>query len=443
MKTKIMFCTMAFLLSAFTGSVFGGTEGATNTFYGLNAGDYIGANGYYNTFIGRSAGLHTTTGDSNTFLGYDAGVNNITGNYNTFLGYFAGFYNTTASENLLVGYFAGFNNITGYNNVFMGNAAGYSNTTGSNSTFLGIQSGYSNTTGVVNTFLGEGAGYQNTTGNYNTYVGPETGAQNIEGSHNVFLGYQAGFFETGSNRLYIDSSNTGTPLIYGEFDNNIVTINGRLGIKTKTPQKEIDLGGGAITVNGADNTGEQAPGMWSWENGRIDFGFGGSGGGNLEAYSKGHTRAGQFKFIYGGGDFGSIVYAQYNPARAPGYQWLDMMTLDKNGYLYMYGGAYTNGSQWIDASSRVYKENVRDLSVDEAMDTLRELSPVKFNYKADSKDTHVGFVAEDVPALVATSDRKGMSPMDVVAVLTKVVQEQQKTIAELSEKLKQLERTLR
>jgi hypothetical protein len=74
------------------------------------------------------------------------------------------------------------------------------------------------------------------------------------------------------------------------------------------------------------------------------------------------------------------------------------------------------------------------------MDTLKELSPVKFNYKADSKETHVGFISEDVPALVATSDRKGMSPMDVVAVLTKVVQGQQKTIAELSERLKELER---
>ena len=38
MKTKIMICSMVLLLSAFTGSVFGGTEGATNTFYGTGAG---------------------------------------------------------------------------------------------------------------------------------------------------------------------------------------------------------------------------------------------------------------------------------------------------------------------------------------------------------------------------------------------------------------------
>jgi len=68
---------------------------------------------------------------------------------------------------------------------------------------------------------------------------------------------------------------------------------------------------------------------------------------------------------------------------------------------------------------------------------------VKFSYKASSDERHVGFIAEDVPELVASKDKKGMSSMDVVAVLTKVVQEQQKTIAELSKKLDKLERELK
>ena len=74
-----------------------------------------------------------------------------------------------------------------------------------------------------------------------------------------------------------------------------------------------------------------------------------------------------------------------------------------------------------------------------AIDTLKQLNPVEFAYKADSQEKHVGFIAEDAPELVATKDRKGMSSMDVVAVLTKVVQEQQRTIAELSEKVAQLQ----
>ncbi|MBL7212642.1 MAG: tail fiber domain-containing protein [Desulfobacteraceae bacterium] len=108
--------------------------------------------------------------------------------------------------------------------------------------------------------------------------------------------------------------------------------------------------------------------------------------------------------------------------------------------LEMASGAHvTTGGVWTNASSREYKKDIKELTRDEAMHTLKRLNPVKFSYKVDSEDRHVGFIAEDAPDLVATKDRKGMSPMDVVAVLTKVVQEQQKTINELSKKVAQLQ----
>lgn len=94
----------------------------------------------------------------------------------------------------------------------------------------------------------------------------------------------------------------------------------------------------------------------------------------------------------------------------------------------------------IETSSRESKENIAELSTSEAIKTLENLNAVKFNYKADSeKNLHIGFIAEDVPDLVATSDRKGLSAMDIVAVLTQVVKEQQKTMAALAEKVKLLE----
>ena len=109
--------------------------------------------------------------------------------------------------------------------------------------------------------------------------------------------------------------------------------------------------------------------------------------------------------------------------------------------LQMGSGAYCSaGGVWTNASSREYKKDIKDLSTDEAMDTLKGLNPVKFSYKTSTDERHLGFIAEDVPELVATKDKKGMSPMDVVAVLTKVVKEQQKTIAELSKKMDELER---
>jgi len=116
--------------------------------------------------------------------------------------------------------------------------------------------------------------------------------------------------------------------------------------------------------------------------------------------------------------------------------------------LQMGSGAYVStGGVWINASSREYKTDIKQLTAEKAMEALIQLEPVEFTYKADQNERHVGFIAEDAPDLVAAKDRKGMSPMDVVAVLTKVVQEQQKvvqdqraTIAELSRRLAVVER---
>jgi len=110
-----------------------------------------------------------------------------------------------------------------------------------------------------------------------------------------------------------------------------------------------------------------------------------------------------------------------------------------NHPLHMGSGAHvTTGGVWTNASSRDYKENIRELTAIEAKETLEELRPTKFNYKVEKEDEYLGFIAEDVPALVATKDRKGLSAMDVTAVLTKVVQEQQKMLQEQKEAMAEM-----
>jgi hypothetical protein len=104
------------------------------------------------------------------------------------------------------------------------------------------------------------------------------------------------------------------------------------------------------------------------------------------------------------------------------------------------GAHLTAGGIWTNASSREFKEDVCDLTSTEAMAALKDLNPVRFAYKLDPKERHVGFIAEDVPDLVATPDRKSLSPMDIVGVLTKVVQDQQKTIDALSARIAELEK---
>lgn len=101
--------------------------------------------------------------------------------------------------------------------------------------------------------------------------------------------------------------------------------------------------------------------------------------------------------------------------------------------LHMAGGAFCDGRRWQDVSSIAYKEKVTALNLNEALEMLAGLEPVIFNYKGDHEDErHVGFIAEAVPELVASKDRKGLSAMDIVAVVTRVVQEQQQVIEAIS-----------
>jgi hypothetical protein len=107
------------------------------------------------------------------------------------------------------------------------------------------------------------------------------------------------------------------------------------------------------------------------------------------------------------------------------------------------GGAYCNGFTWVNASSRELKQDFRPISTVEAKAVLSRLEPLEYAYKADPSEKTLGFIAEDVPDLVATNDRKSVNPMDMIAVLVKVVQDQQRELKRQGEEIERLKaRTL-
>jgi hypothetical protein len=151
-------------------------------------------------------------------------------------------------------------------------------------------------------------------------------------------------------------------------------------------------------------------------------------------------------YVSGGQNYGFFGTKTNHPLRLA-IQGSWVMEVNGSGnYIEMSDGGRYDGT-WHGSSSREVKENIKNLAAGEAMDALEGLNPVKFYYKANKEDEHVGFIAEDVPELVATKDRKAMSAMDVVAVLTRVVKEQQKFIqeqqkinAELKKRIAELEK---
>jgi hypothetical protein len=144
---------------------------------------------------------------------------------------------TTDSKSVFIGSGAGANDDGNNYNTAIGISGLYHTTSGTRNSVIGFSSGNANTTGTDNTFLGYGAAYYTQTGSENTIVGSGAGRGSSGNSYSgcVMLGYQAGNQNSSDNKLYIDNSNTSTPLIGGDFSTDQVDINGTLKISGGNP----------------------------------------------------------------------------------------------------------------------------------------------------------------------------------------------------------------
>lgn len=77
----------------------------------------------------------------------------------------------------------------------------------------------------------------------------------------------------------------------------------------------------------------------------------------------------------------------------------------------------------VTASSRELKTDIKPLDAKAALDAFHKLQPVSYEYKTQKGEKVVGFIAEDVPELVAMPSRKSFDSTEVVAVLTSVLAE--------------------
>lgn len=201
-----------------------------NTFFGLYAGNVINtAVGFENVGVGDAALLSNTDGRSNLAIGSSAMRLNTIGNFNTVIGKNALRSNLISGENVAIGSNALQNSVgNGFigENVAIGGNAMFSNTTGTSNIGIGPGALYSNLTGIGNFALGVAALGAKTSGNNNITIGNFAGQNNISGSNNVFIGYLAGRNETSSDKIYIASSATTTPLIYGDMVADFIAIGG-------------------------------------------------------------------------------------------------------------------------------------------------------------------------------------------------------------------------
>ena len=311
-----------------------------------------------------------------------------------------------SDSNTFYGLNAGKVSSADYSDTFIGYNAGQTNTSGIANVFMGRDAGQANTNGSSNTFLGYEVGYNNTTGSYNTFLGYEAGADSTTGTGNVFLGFCAGFNETGSEKLYIANSQTSNPLIYGEFDNNILSTPGYLGVGTQAPVRQVHLVGDNATFR-MDRTKDTAAFIMV----RTD-----ASGNPMKTFVVGTNSSGS--------GVGTFVINDLGTAVSGGGT--NRMTINNDGSVTFTGNVYANS---FVQSSLAFQDNVR--TYENALETVNKLRGVKFDWK-DSGKPSVGLIAEEVekviPEVVAHNEGSatGVNYASLVGVLVEAVKEHQK-----------------
>jgi hypothetical protein len=212
---QIFNCNNQIYISGSTGG--GGGTGTT----------YVRVDAANNIYSCNTSLLNLTIGVSNINLGYQALSCNTEGCDNIALGYQALSCNTTGLGNFASGKQALICNTTGSYNIGIGEWSLFCNTMGNENIALGYYSLRLNTTGTNNIVLGSQASQSNN-GSNNIVFGSSALYSNTSGDYNIVMGTCAGYNETGSNKLYIGQNNI--PLIYGEFDNERLKINGSLEV---------------------------------------------------------------------------------------------------------------------------------------------------------------------------------------------------------------------
>jgi hypothetical protein len=274
----------------------GPTDVGQNIGIGFNTLTKNNASGTSNTAIGSSALGNNISGSNNVAIGSTALQNNIASS-NTAIGASTLSNNTIGANNIAIGNNAMLQNISGSNNMALGNSS-LQNVKSPGNTGVGSETLNSLTTGYFNTAIGFQAMFNNVSGSFNLAFGNETG-QNITGDNNVAIGYQslkqggkgsenvgignqtlfsavgngnigigyqAGYYETGSNNLYISNKTFGSTtndrsgsLMYGTMSSTTadqtLQINAKTNIRNAMnlfPQSPLPTGVvGDLSVSGS------------------------------------------------------------------------------------------------------------------------------------------------------------------------------------------------
>ncbi len=246
--------------------------------------------------------------------------------------------------------------------------------------------------------VGYWAGGGNINGQGNVFIGRKAGLYS-DGSNNIFIGQNVGTSVFGSNKLIIDNYATSSPLIYGEFDNNILRFNGDVGIGGM-PGYKFDV---------IENSSSWAARIFNDGNNSTRSGL------KIQSGTDNNSGTNYMIGFYDGNE-----------------SWLGGIT--SSGGVVSYGAKSASSSQ----------KNITKFEAN-ANSIINKIKVVNFKASRSSNKTISGFIGENIINLIPEStfyDKKNNEYITdksaIVPVLTKAIQEQYSEIEQLKKQIKEL-----
>lgn len=448
---------------------FGNTAVGTNALYWntfTNTTPILDDQGMHNTAVGHSALLYNRRGHSNVAVGFHSLYTDTISHHNTALGHEAMKF-SRGGWNVAVGAAAMKNSLQCLENVAIGQdalrdarqvryniaigKAALLKSDGDDNIAIGRFALTDDSTGSKNVAIGSYAlndtkGYlplcipipvpctPYNYGGLNTAIGYGAGRMNIDGAGNVFIGYQAGHTAKSSRKLYINSTDylTGASedstnsLIYGDFAADSLLLNAKtinkfsLNVRANYP---LEIGYGT--------TGKQV------DAGKICYGCFGDPAHWLGIVGGGTAALGGDRVIKLWSEGGLRIKGNALPNLNNTY------SLGTSGQ--RWSAVWTNAGA-INTSDANLKTNIT--SSPYGLSEVMQMNPVQYNWKeTPNEDLQIGFLAQDMQKIIpeavvvpANGDPLGMKYTELIPVLVKAIQEQQKRIDELEKTVEKLQK---
>lgn len=230
-------------LDKFTGGMEAHRSLHANNAQGIAIGDSAGANDVSDSVnIGFFTGAGpAASGAQAVRMGRHAGYNSGSPNA-VLIGHAPAQYAPRCSASVIIGYLAGRNlagidgdnGQTSFEAVIIGHEAATDGMSNESAVVVGSQAAKGMTSGIGAVVLGYDAGSAAVAADYSVMVGREAGTNATSAQGSVLVGYQAGKDLSRDYTLVIEghptyAPNGNTGLIYGEFDNRYLRVNGRFG----------------------------------------------------------------------------------------------------------------------------------------------------------------------------------------------------------------------